>query len=630
MLTTARLAVAWLAVALSAMTAPLQAQARTDSTRHPPVPDSVAVREAEARQRDSLAQARVDSIYRARLADTLKAPLAHFERPDVPEWSDRMVLSKQEILQSGAVTLADLLDRVPGVTTYRSRWLAGLHLAAFNGDFRRIRVFFDGVERDAIEPRQGGVLDLTDVPIWTVDEIVIERTAGEVRVWLRGWTVRRTTPQTRVDIVTGDLNTNGFRALFARRFGNGLSLQFVGQQMSTQSGRVSAFTTSETATGAGDGDVKFVDMRVGWARGRFTADVHALALSRLRDPHTAREGFTNLPGYRGSRREGYARLAYGDSARGFWAQAIAGALTTRLQGVAAAAADEDTTIVSRDTLRTRNQGLLVAGYRARGWHVSVLDRARRVDSTVYHAPAIRAGIGTERYGIAAYGEQRGLDSLRQVDLSAWARPTSWLRLVATQSNRTPDDDTLRSPLTSRRAELAVRVGRLWFGGGVVQDGGTEYDTPIVIGAPQTRTPTVSTTGLLGSVSGALYKDLRLETRVIRWDVPQYSRPRTSVRNELSLVSNWLSRFPKGQFTINMRVIHDVRDPVPFYWTATDGVTQRVADDAQVVTAQLEIRIQSASIFYQYRNLTGRAYEQLPGLTMPPAVQIYGVRWEFWN
>ena len=104
----------------------------------------------------------------------------------------------------------------------------------------------------------------------------------------------------------------------------------------------------------------------------------------------------------------------------------------------------------------------------------------------------------------------------------------------------------------------------------------------------------------------------------------------SVRNEIALVSNWLSRFPKGQFTINARVIHDVRDPVPFYWTSSAGPTQRVADDAQVVTAQLEIRIQSASIFYQYRNLTGRAYEQIPGLTMPPAVQIYGVRWEFWN
>ena len=43
----------------------------------------------------------------------------------------------------------------------------------------------------------------------------------------------------------------------------------------------------------------------------------------------------------------------------------------------------------------------------------------------------------------------------------------------------------------------------------------------------------------------------------------------------------------------------------------------------MLTGLLEIRIQSATLFYQYRNLTGAAYEQIPGLTMPPAVQMYG-------
>ena len=64
-------------------------------------------------------------------------------------------------------------------------------------------------------------------------------------------------------------------------------------------------------------------------------------------------------------------------------------------------------------------------------------------------------------------------------------------------------------------------------------------------------------------------------------------------------------------------MHDVRDPVPFFWSDSSGTGQRVANDAQVFSAQLELRIQSATLFYQYRNLTGRAYEQIPGLTMPP-------------
>jgi hypothetical protein len=57
---------------------------------------------------------------------------------------------------------------------------------------------------------------------------------------------------------------------------------------------------------------------------------------------------------------------------------------------------------------------------------------------------------------------------------------------------------------------------------------------------------------------------------------------------------------------------------------------KVTERAQVVSALLELRLQQGTLFYQYRNLTGGDYEQIPGITMPPAVQVYGIRWEFWN
>ncbi|MEQ1690917.1 MAG: Plug domain-containing protein [Gemmatimonas sp.] len=610
----------------------LRAQVVPDSTRRLS-PDSIAARAARdsaTALRNRLAQARVDSIARVKAADTIKAPFAQFEQPDNIELSDRLRFSRQQILSSGAVNLADLLDRVPGITSYRTRWMAGIHAAAFNGDFRRIRIFFDGVERDAIEARNGGVLDLTDIPIWNLDEMIVERVAGEVRVWLRGWTVRRTSAFTRVDIFTGDLNTNGFRGLFARRFGNGFSLQFLGQQMATQSGRVSAFTTTGTATGAGDGDGKLLDLRAGWARGRFTIDVQGSGTTRNRDPHTARTAFTDLPAYKGTRREGFARLAYGDSAKGLWTQFMLGALRTRLDGIAAVGVVADSTTARRDTVHARTQQIFVVGYRASWWHVSAIDRVRPVSGTSYHAPAVRVGAGNERYALALYGEKRPLDSLSQVDVSVRARPLSWLSLVATQSRRTPDHDTARTAMSATRVEGAVRLRGLWLGGGVMRDGATRYASPVLLGAPEASVPTVATNGWLVSARGPLYKDLSLDVQSVYWDVSQYSRPRMSVRSELVLFSNWLTRFPKGQFTINARVSHELRGKVPFYWTDADGATQRDALNSQVVTGLLEIRIQSATIFYQYRNMTGQAYEQIPGLTMPPAVQMYGVRWEFWN
>jgi hypothetical protein len=104
-----------------------------------------------------------------------------------------------------------------------------------------------------------------------------------------------------------------------------------------------------------------------------------------------------------------------------------------------------------------------------------------------------------------------------------------------------------------------------------------------------------------------------------------------VRTEFALVSDWRSKFPKGQFGINARLIYDRRDSAPFlYGLASDPESVRVTEAAQLITAMLEIRIQRGTLFYQYRNLTGGQYEQIRGITMPPAVQMYGLRWEFWN
>ena len=631
-----RLALAIAIAMLACGTRVLDAQVVPDSTKRT-TPDSSAIRAAIRAAQDSatdarnaLAQARVDSIARVKAADTIKAPFAQFERPDQPELNDRLRFTRQQILSSGAVNLADLLDRVPGITTFRTRWIAGVHAAAYNGDFRRIRVFFDGVEREAVEARNGRVLDLTDISIWNLDEIVVERVAGEVRVWLRGWTVRRTTSFTRVDIFTGDLNTNGFRAFFGRRFSNGLALQFLGQQLATQSGRASAFAAKADA-GAGDGEVKLIDFRAGWARGRLTIDVQGSGTSRLRDAHTAREGFTDLAAFKGSRREGYARIAYGDSARGLWTHAIVGVLRTKLEGIAVDVVAGDSSVI-RDTVGARTQQVLAVGYRASWWHVTAVDRVRPVDGTSYHAPAFRLGAGGARYAVAAYGEQRALDSLKQLDLSARARPWPWLAFVATHSDRVSDVDTLRSTLGSTRLEGAVRVRGMWLGAGLLHEGATRYSAPPFLGGSNAEVRANATNGFVISGRGTLYKSLSIDMQAMRWDVPQYYRPSLAVRTEVALVTDWLKRFPKGQFTVNARVIHEYRDPVPFYYVKkgeTVGV-QRTVESAQVVTGLLEIRLQSATLYYQYRNLTGRRYEQVPGITMPPAVQMYGVRWEFWN
>ena len=578
--------------------------------------------------------ARTDSIKRAIAADTIKAPLARFERPDDFETSPRLRFSREEILSSGAVNLADLLDRVPGVTTYRSGWIAGVHAASFAGDTRRLRLFIDGVEMDAIEPRNGGTIDLTDVQLWMLDELVVERAAGEVRVWMRTWTVERTTPYTRADIFTGDLNTNAFRGLFARRWRNGVLLQLGGQQVATQSGRVNAFTGAESSAGRGDGTVQGFMARIGWSKRRVSVDLFANATARERDPHTAREGFTDLLRYKGSRRDAYLRVGYGDTLRGFWSQAIVGVVRTRLEGIGdAVEATDSTPAVVTDTIRGRTQQLLAAGYRTSLWSVSLTDRVRPIDGAAFHAPALRGRLGGARYAIGAFAEDNGADSTRRIDLSARAQPFSWLILTGAQSTRTPDSATGRESGNTLRAEAALKVGRLWLGGGVIRDNGNRFDSPVILGTPAAVLSSVDAQGVLVSAAGRVYKDVRVDVQAIRWDGSQYNRPQLHVRTEIALISDWRRRFPRGEFSINARIWHELRDGVPFFYGTAAGSSTpevRITERANVMTGLLELRIQRATLFYQYRNLTGGAYEQIRGITMPPAVQMYGVRWEFWN
>lgn len=635
---------------LAAMVVPTLAwaQVRPDSVRKDTVRVSVPVPVPPPQGVDTLPKRRVasdsavfarevarsDSLKRTIAGDTLKAPLARFERPDDFETSPRLRFSREEILSSGAVNLADLLDRVPGVTTYRSGWIAGVHAASFAGDTRRLRLFVDGVEMDAIEPRNGGALDLTDVQLWTLDELIVERAAGEVRVWMRTWTVERTTPYTRADILTGDLNTNAFRGLFARRWRNGVLLQLGGQQMATQSGRVNAVTGAQRSTGRGDGTVQAFMARIGWSKRRVSVDLFANATGRERDPHTARAGFTDLLAYKGSRRDAYLRLGYGDTLRGFWSQAIVGVVRTRLEGVGDPTAETDTSVaVKTDTIRGRTQQLLAAGYRTSRWSVSMTDRVRPIGGTAVHAPAVRGRLGGSRYAIGAFAEQNEADSTRRVDLSARAQPFSWLILTGAQSSRAPDSATGRVGGSTRRAEAALKVGRLWLGGGVIQDNANQFDSPVILGTPAALLSSVDARGVLVSAVGRLYKDVRVDVQAIRWDGSQYNRPQMHVRTEVALISDWRRRFPRGEFSINARIWHDLRGGVPFFYGTAAGKSTpdvRMTERANVMTGLLELRLQRATLFYQYRNLTGGAYEQIRGISMPPAVQIYGVRWEFWN
>ncbi|HKH02896.1 MAG TPA: Plug domain-containing protein, partial [Bradyrhizobium sp.] len=223
---------------------PFPVKPKTDST-----PDSLAVK-----------------------GDSIKAPIGRFADPATYEIGPQYEWNRAQLFATGALTLADLLDRIPGVTTFRSGWLATPQAAMAAGDFRRLRVFYDGVEIDALDEMTGGVLDLSTVQLWTLEHLTIERSASEVRLHLRSWRVENTDPYTRADVATGNEDTNLYRGFYGKRFDNGGVLQLAGQQYGV---------TSSRFAGAGDGLSLLA--RIGMARKTWSIDAFVNRLHATRD-----------------------------------------------------------------------------------------------------------------------------------------------------------------------------------------------------------------------------------------------------------------------------------------------------------------------------------------------------------
>ena len=83
----------------------------------------------------------------------------------------------------------------------------------------------------------------------------------------------------------------------------------------------------------------------------------------------------------------------------------------------------------------------------------------------------------------------------------------------------------------------------------------------------------------------------------------------------------------GNFGLLTSLAHEYRSNSLF---ATSGDSVRVAPGYRMITFKLEIRIQTAVVSYQFRNLLQEKYQQVPGFPYPRQSQFYGVRWEFWN
>ncbi|MDQ6738221.1 MAG: Plug domain-containing protein, partial [Gemmatimonadota bacterium] len=268
--------------------------------------------QAQIVPRDTLPSSAEDAAPKAQRKDSIQARIGRDAATPSLEIGQSFTYDRDQLFASGALTLGDLLDRIPAYTTYRTGWLAAPQAAALGGDFSRVRVFIDGIERDDLEPRNGITPDLSTVPIWMLQTLSLARSANELRVDLRTWEYDGTAPYTRIDALTGDLNTNLYRAFYGKRFYNGAALQVALQQFGV------------TDVRSGGGGQQFAGMiRYGIGRPLWSVDITAMRSNDTRIVTTRYQYGQSMPGYRDARTLAYFRAAIGREGNGPFLQLVA-------------------------------------------------------------------------------------------------------------------------------------------------------------------------------------------------------------------------------------------------------------------------------------------------------------------
>lgn len=567
-----------------------------------------------------------DSAPKPQHADSIQARMGRDGATPSLEIGQSFTYDRDQLYASGALTLGDLLDRIPEYTTFRTGWIAAPQATALGGDFSRVRVFIDGIERDDLEPRNGVAPDLSTVPIWTLEKLTLARSADGLRVDMRTWEYNGTAPYTRIDALTGDLNTNLYRAFYGKRFYNGAGLQIALQQ----------YGVTDNRNGGGGQDFTGL-IRYGVARSAWSIDATAIRSNDTRTTTSRYGPGIGLAGYRAATTLGYLRAAIGREGSGPFLQLVASteilkensshldSVTARGYGFA-----PDTV----DSLASVAQYVATAGFDAAGGRLRLIERYRRRLGRGYSSPSATFDLSRNILSVSAMGERDEYSGLTRIEGGARLTPLPFISLLGYVGQRTsfgaPAPGFLVQPSSrSARFEAGLRVlpRGLWISGGVVT-----RDTALLVPTQLWDTAFVGKavgrqTGTMASLHGPIAGGFSINVSGTHWQQLAPYTPQNEAHGDIKFFTDWRSRFPDGNFSFLFQPGLDYRSEVPF--PQTSGV-DRIAASSRTISLLVELRILRGVLTYQRRNLAGAIYNEVPGYLMPRPVNVYGVRWYFFN
>jgi hypothetical protein len=601
------------------------------------------------RDSTALRPAKHDSTKPHTRADSIQAPFGRGSPPPGLDIGDPYTFTRDQIFASGALTLTDLLARLPGVTTFQSGWIATPQVAAYYGDMSRIRIFYDGVELDNLEPRNGAVPDLSTIPLWSLDHITLTRGANDLRIDLESWQYDNTTPYTRTDVLTGDLSTDLYRAFFAKRFYNGADLQIGAQQAGTTDNR-----------NGGGGQILTLFGRYGVAHKLWSMDVTVLRTNANRSITSVRYGFPSdhpdpdpgspgelLPNYEGGSTMANFRAAIGHPGTGPFLQFVASSFSlheSSPQLDSAALLSTPTYGFPPDTLdstASESQYVLTTGTDVGGLRLRLIDRYRTQRGGWFNTATATADYTSRLLSWDAMAERDPYYGYTSLEAGGRFSPLPFLALSAYIGQRNADSARTSQPNSrSMRIEGGVRLfGGLWLSTGILSRDTAVLVPPIVFDSAFRPFPVGRTSGHIFALRGPITHGFSIDAAETYWPNPTPYIPKQQFHGELTYFTEWLSRFPKKNFSFKLSAIADYRSEVAFpeidnttgqYFYRYTGGLLNPPTQVPIYSFQVEIRILRGIITYQFHNSTLVPYDEVPGFAMPRGVSLYGVRWYFFD
>ncbi|MDQ2931365.1 MAG: Plug domain-containing protein, partial [Gemmatimonadota bacterium] len=537
--------------------------------------------------------------------DTLKAPIAHAQLPPVLGVGDQFSWTRDEMFATGALTLTQLLEFIPGVTTLTTGNIASPQFAAYAGNPGRVRIFLDGMEIDNLDPRAGGALDLAELQLWSLEAVTVERGADELRVYCRSWSVTRTTTSTRIDVLTGDQRTNLYRAFFGKRYEHGELLQVGGQSYGT---------SSDQSVGGGNELSLFA--RLGWANKIWSVDGYYMHADRTRDLRQLDIATDllepDIPRQDRKRSDMYFRAGYGTPDSGVWAQAMVA--HTSFDEHSPFSALAGLPLDSADTSRTSRQYIVTGGLTRWGMRLSGAERYHQLLTGGVSATELRASFEHRLLALSLYAERRGGDSSSTEEATARLTPLPFFAVSGTVTRRHGGTAFGDEDVLSARLEAGLKFHEAWFTAGIWRRAAAVVPGLIAFDTTFKNEPTVAATGPFATIRGKVWRDIGLNLWAVRWNSPGYYRPQLQSHEELYIDTQWLQRFPSKHFRLVAGVAHEYRQDVMF---PTSNTVESLSDPngivaifSHAVVGRIEFHILDATIFFNsYSGVSPTRVEQ---------------------